>query len=316
MSTVGESSSRNKLTPRTIELIENLKHVPEKDVEELCTKAIELLVDEANIQQVDTPVTICGDIHGQLHDLLTLFKTGGKCPDSRYLFLGDFVDRGFYLLESFLLLLALKVRYPDRITLIRGNHESRQITTVYGFYDECIRKYGTVNVWRHCCEVFDYLLLGAIVGGKGGVFCIHGGLSPDIETVNQIRVLDRKKEVPHEGGMCDLLWSDPEEVAGWAISPRGAGYLFGKNEVNKFLQTNDISLIARAHQLVMEGYKEMFDLGLVTVWSAPNYCYRCGNLALILTIDDNLSRNYKVFEAASQDVTSMPPRKPALDYFI
>ncbi|CAH2352278.1 serine/threonine-protein phosphatase 4 catalytic subunit [[Candida] railenensis] len=301
---------------QTIEIIQDCKHVPEADVEELCTKAIELLIDEANIQQVDTPVTICGDIHGQLHDLLTLFKTGGKCPDTRYLFLGDFVDRGFYSLESFLLLLALKVRYPDRITLIRGNHESRQITTVYGFYDECIRKYGSVNVWRHCCEVFDYLSLGAVVGGKGGVFCIHGGLSPDIETINQIRVLDRKQEVPHEGGMCDLLWSDPEDVPGWAISPRGAGYLFGKNEVDKFLQLNDISLIARAHQLVMEGYKEMFDQGLVTVWSAPNYCYRCGNLASVLTIDDDLSRNYKVFEAATQDVTSIPSKKPALDYFI
>ncbi|CAK7893235.1 serine/threonine-protein phosphatase 4 catalytic subunit [[Candida] anglica] len=300
----------------TIEAIHACKHIPEKDVEELCTKAIELLIDEANIQQVDTPVTICGDIHGQLHDLITLFKTGGKCPGTRYLFLGDFVDRGFYSLESFLLLLALKVRYPDRITLIRGNHESRQITTVYGFYDECIRKYGSVNVWRYCCEVFDYLSLGAVVGGKGGVFCIHGGLSPDIETINQIRVLDRKQEVPHEGGMCDLLWSDPEDVPGWAISPRGAGYLFGKNEVDKFLQVNDISLIARAHQLVMEGYKEMFDQGLVTVWSAPNYCYRCGNLASVLTIDDDLTRNYKVFEAATQDVTSIPSKKPALDYFI
>jgi diadenosine tetraphosphatase ApaH/serine/threonine PP2A family protein phosphatase len=164
--------------------------------------------------------------------------------------------------------------------------------------------------------VFDYLSLGAIVGGKGGVFSIHGGLSPDIDTIDQIRVLDRKQEVPHEGGMCDLLWSDPEYVPGWAISPRGAGFLFGENEVNRFLQVNDISLIARAHQLVMEGYKEMFNQGLVTVWSAPNYCYRCGNIALVLTIDDNLNRNYKVFKAASQDITAIPSKKPPVDYFI
>ncbi|KAK6460115.1 Metallo-dependent phosphatase-like protein [Scheffersomyces coipomensis] len=300
----------------TIEKIKLCKHIPEEDVEELCTKVIELLIEEANIQHVDTPVTICGDIHGQLHDLLTLFKTGGECPTTQYLFLGDFVDRGFYSLESFLLLMSLKVRYPDRITLIRGNHESRQITTVYGFYDECVRKYGSVNVWRYCCEVFDYLSLGAIVGGKGGVFCIHGGLSPDIESIDQIRILDRKQEVPHEGGMCDLLWSDPEEVSGWAISPRGAGFLFGENEVNSFLHTNNISLIARAHQLVMEGYKEMFNQGLVTVWSAPNYCYRCGNIASVLTIDDNLNRDYKVFEAATQDVSSIPSKKPAIEYFI
>lgn len=128
-----------------------------------------------------------------MHDLITLFKTGGECPQTQYLFLGDFVDRGFYSLESFLLLLTLKVRYPDKITLIRGNHESRQITTVYGFYDECVRKYGSVNVWRYCCEVFDYLSLGAIVGGKGGVFSIHGGLSPDIDTIDQIRVLIENK---------------------------------------------------------------------------------------------------------------------------
>ncbi len=114
---------------------------------------------------VDAPVTICGDIHGQFHDLMELFRVGGDLPDTNYLFMGDFVDRGFYSLESFLLLLCLKVRYPDRITLIRGNHESRQITTVYGFYDECIRKYGSANVWRYCCEVFDYLALGALVMG-------------------------------------------------------------------------------------------------------------------------------------------------------
>lgn len=301
---------------RTLENIKLCKHIPEEDVAEICAKAIDILVEEANIVWVDTPVTICGDIHGQLHDLLTLFATGGEVPHTQYLFLGDFVDRGFYSLESLLLLLTLKVRYPDKITLIRGNHELRQITTVYGFYDECIRKYGSVNVWRYCSEVFDYLLLGAVVGGKQGVFCVHGGLSPDIESIDQIRVLDRKQEVPHEGGMCDLLWLDPEDVPGWAISPRGAGFLFGANEVDKFLHSNNISLVARAHQLVMEGYKEMFDGGLVTVWLAPNYCYRCGNIASVLTIDDALDREYKVFEAAAQDVLNLSSKKPAIDYFI
>lgn len=185
-------------------------------------------MNESNVTRVDTPVTICGDIHGQLHDLLTLFDKSGGLEKSRYIFLGDFVDRGFYSLESFLLLLCYKLRYPDRITLIRGNHETRQITKVYGFYDEVMRKYGNSNVWRYCCEVFDYLSLGAIVNGQ--VFCVHGGLSPDIGTIDEIRSIDRKQEVPHEGAMCDLLWSDPDEVDSWSLSPRGAGFLFGKTK--------------------------------------------------------------------------------------
>src|SRR5271156_494121 len=150
---------------RAIAQLRACRPIPESQVRELCYKARELLIEEGNVVSVDAPVTICGDIHGQFHDLMELFRVGGDVPDTNYLFMGDFVDRGFYSLESFLLLLCLKVRYPDRITLIRGNHESRQITTVYGFYDECIRKYGSANVWRYCCEVFDYLALGALILG-------------------------------------------------------------------------------------------------------------------------------------------------------
>ncbi|KAI9782979.1 MAG: hypothetical protein M1816_001639 [Peltula sp. TS41687] len=420
--------------------------IPEPQVRELCYKARELLIEEGNVVGVDAPVTICGDIHGQFHDLMELFRVGGDVPDTNYLFMGDFVDRGFYSLESFLLLLCLKVRYPDRLTLIRGNHESRQITTVYGFYDECLRKYGSANVWRYCCEVFDYLALGAMVAGAasavqplpeapilanpamaasmplaeeeievellnssgeliarevrqpreilvdngeprdelpsnsppprsiprtgppgtgasgeshgsegtsgGAVLCVHGGLSPLIDSIDKIRLLDRKQEVPHEGPMCDLLWSDPDEIDGWGISPRGAGYLFGADIVRRFNHKNNISLIARAHQLVMEGFKEMFDASIVTVWSAPNYCYRCGNVAAILELGEDSSANvvqrsngerdriggigigehflssslsvykpapgrrYRVFEAAPQDSRGMPAKKPVAEYFL
>ena len=248
---------------------------------------------------------------------------GGESPYTNYLFLGDFVDRGYYSVETFLLLLALKVRYPDRITLIRGNHESRQITQVYGFYDECLRKYGSVNVWRYCTEIFDYLSLAAIVDER--IFCVHGGLSPSLNTIDQMHMLDRKQEVPHEGPMADLMWSDPEEQDGWGISPRGAGYLFGGDVVAKFNEINNLTLIARAHQLVMEGYKTMFPApgkpagqndSLVTVWSAPNYCYRCGNVAAILELDENLQQHFKIFEAAPQEMRGVPSRTPAPDYFL
>jgi serine/threonine-protein phosphatase 4 catalytic subunit len=299
---------------RQIEQLRRCEYIKESEVKSLCTRAREILVEECNVQRVDAPVTVCGDIHGQFYDLIELFRVGGQCPDTNYLFMGDFVDRGFYSVETFLLLLALKVRYPDRITLIRGNHESRQITQVYGFYDECLRKYGSVNVWRYCTEIFDYLSLAAVVEDR--VFCVHGGLSPSINTLDDIRSIDRKQEVPHDGAMCDLMWSDPEDLEGWGLSPRGAGYLFGADIVKTFNQTNGIELIARAHQLVMEGLKWMFEERLVTVWSAPNYCYRCGNVAAVLEFDENLKRSYKIFEAAPIDTRGLPARKLVPDYFL
>ncbi|KAL8226442.1 hypothetical protein R6Q57_016274 [Mikania cordata] len=329
---------------RQIEQLKNCEPLKESEVKALCLKAMEILVEESNVQRVDAPVTICGDIHGQFYDMKELFKVGGDCPKTNYLFLGDFVDRGFYSVETFLLLLALKVRYPDRITLIRGNHESRQITQVYGFYDECLRKYGSVNVWRYCTDIFDYLryfslflggtkflktalaifminkfksnfcnfcwkqshhtqytgdFLSALIENK--IFSVHGGLSPNINTLDQIRIIDRKQEVPHDGAMCDLLWSDPEDIVdGWGLSPRGAGFLFGGSVVTSFNHTNNIDYICRAHQLVMEGFKWMFNNQIVTVWSAPNYCYRCGNVAAILELDENLNKQFRVFKAAPQ----------------
>jgi len=298
-----------------IEQLMRCEPLNETDVKALCQKAMEILVEESNVQRVDAPVTICGDIHGQFYDLKELFKIGGECPQTNYLFMGDFVDRGFNSVETFLLLLALKVRYPDRITLIRGNHESRQITQVYGFYDECLRKYGSVNVWRYCTEIFDYLSLSALVEDK--VFCVHGGLSPHINTLDQIRTIDRKQEVPHEGAMSDLLWSDPDDIEGWGMSPRGAGYLFGGDVVAQFNESNGIDLIARAHQLVMEGFRNMFSDSLCTVWSAPNYCYRCGNVASILELDEHLTRSFKVFAAAPQESRgALPGKKPQADYFL
>jgi diadenosine tetraphosphatase ApaH/serine/threonine PP2A family protein phosphatase len=181
----------------------------------------------------------------------------------------------------------------------------------------------------------------------GAVLCVHGGLSPLIDSIDKIRLLDRKQEVPHEGAMCDLLWSDPDEIDGWGLSPRGAGFLFGSDIVKCFNHKNDLSLICRAHQLVMEGFKEMFDNTIVTVWSAPNYCYRCGNVAAILELEEDGSsagynprsngdvgragtsvlgermeqrpgpgRRYRVFEAAPQDSRGMPAKKPVADYFL
>ena len=139
------------------------KLLSENEVLALCDKAREILIDESNVQPVKCPVTVCGDVHGQYHDLMELFKIAGTPPDINYLFLGDYVDRGYFSVETVTLLIALKVRYKDRVCLLRGNHESRAITQVYGFYDECFRKYGNANVWKYLTDIFDYLPLTALI---------------------------------------------------------------------------------------------------------------------------------------------------------
>lgn len=289
-----------------IEIAKECKYLPENDLKKLCDLVCDILLEESNVQPVSTPVTVCGDIHGQFYDLEELFRTGGQVPDTNYVFLGDFVDRGYYSLETFTRLLTLKAKWPDRITLLRGNHESRQITQVYGFYDECQNKYGNANAWRYCCRVFDFLTVAALIDEQ--VLCVHGGLSPDITTLDHIRLIERNQEIPHKGAFCDLVWSDPEEIDDWSISPRGAGYLFGPKVTQEFMSRNGLSLICRAHQLVQEGYKFMFDEQLVTVWSAPNYCYRCGNVASILEFTDATTKTPKLFEAVPDSNRVKPPR--------
>ena len=266
-----------------LEQLKDLKCLSEEDLKQLCEKAKEIFIEESNVQNVSAPVIICGDIHGQIYDLIELFKKGGEVPNSRYVFMGDYVDRGYNGVEVLELLLAIKVKYPEHITLLRGNHESRQICFAYGFYEEITRKYGNANAWEYFTDLFDYLPLAALVEGK--IFCVHGGLSPYISTVDQIRLINRKMEIPREGVFCDLMWSDPDDIETWIISCRGAGWIYGWKVVDEFTHINGLELICRAHQLVMEGFKYWFQKkNLCTVWSAPNYCYRCGNRAAILKI--------------------------------
>jgi len=289
------------------------KPITEPEVKLLCEKAKEILIEENNVQPVSCPVTVAGDVHGQFHDLLELFRIGGELPNTNYLFLGDYVDRGYYSVETVSLMIALKVRYPSRVTLLRGNHESRAITQVYGFYEECMRKYGNQNVWKYFTDLFDYLPLTALIENQ--IFCLHGGLSPSVDTLDQIRGLNRFQEIPHEGSMCDLLWSDPDERTGWGISPRGAGYTFGQDISAQFHLANGLKMTARAHQLVMEGYNWSHEQQVVTIFSAPNYCYRCGNKAAIMELDEAMNSKFMQFDPAPRkgepNVTRRTP-----DYFL
>ena len=267
----------------------------------LCERVKHVFASESNVKLVDSPVSIVGDLHGQFYDLLEIFKVGGEPPETNYLFLGDYVDRGSHSVETISLLICLKLRFPSRITLLRGNHESRQITQVYGFYAECLRKYANPNVWTSITNMFDFLPLAAVVGGS--VLAVHGGLSPSLNVLDQLRILNRFADIPHEGPIADIMWSDPDaEKEGFSVSPRGAGYIFGHDVVLKFLHLNKLQHICRAHQLCMTGFQTLFkDECMSTVWSAPNYCYRFGNVASILEISQNGQKNFNVFSQAPLD---------------
>ena len=299
---------------KQIEKCSDVVLLTEPEIKFLVSKAKEVLSKEDNVQAVSAPVTICGDVHGQFHDLLELFKIGGKCPDTNYLFMGDYVDRGYHSIETLCLLLLLKIRYPTRIYLTRGNHESTEITQLYGFYDECVQKFGNANVWKMFTDLFNYLPISAIVENK--IFCLHGGLSPDIETIDEIRRLDRRRDVPSSGAMCDLLWSDPEERLGWGVSPRGAGYIFGSDISKQFTQRNNLMMVNRAHQLVMKGYNWSHEKLVCTLFSAPNYCYRCGNQAGIMEVDENLKYNIQQFDPNPIKRGKLEISKRAPDYFL
>lgn len=198
--------------------------------------------------ELDPPVKILGDVHGQFSDLIRIFELGGYPPASNYLFLGDYVDRGQQSMETMLLLLCYKIKYPENFFLLRGNHESANVNKVYGFYDECKRR-TNVKVWKAFVNAFNTMPLAAIVGSK--IFCVHGGLSPSLVTMDDIRNVKRPTEVPESGLITDLLWSDPAEVDGaeWEDNDRGVSYCFGEKIVDDFLSYFNFDLLCRAHMV-------------------------------------------------------------------
>ena len=285
------------------------------EIKYIMQKAIEILSNEKNVIYISSSITIVGDIHGQFNDLKELFDTGGKVPDTNYLFLGDYVDRGFQSLEVMILLTLMKIKYPNRVYLLRGNHESRQTNQNYGFHVECLKKYNqSSTVWLYINEMFDYLPLAALIDNK--LFCIHGGLSPSIQKIEDIKVLERCKDIPTEGPMADLVWSDPDEnTEGFKISERGAGFLFGETVIDKFLHLNKMETIVRAHQLCKEGYLILFGGKIITVWSAPNYCGRIYNYASIMEVDEELNKFFNIFEDNERLVSNQEYRAKVLECF-
>lgn len=277
-------------------------NLTENEIKILCLSSREIFLNQPILLELEAPIKICGDIHGQFYDLLRLFEYGGFPPDANYLFLGDYVDRGKQSLETICLLLAYKIKYPENFFLLRGNHECASINRIYGFYDECKRRY-SVKLWKTFIDCFNCLPVAAIIDEK--IFCMHGGLSPELNNMEQIRKITRPTDVPDNGLLCDLLWSDPEkEINGWGENDRGVSFTFGQDVVHNFLRKHELDLICRAHQVVEDGYEFFAKRQLVTLFSAPNYCGEFDNAGAMMSVDETLMCSFQILKPVEKKKTT------------
>ena len=298
--------SGDEITDRIIDKLLSIKEkapgtsagLTQSEILHLCKAVREIFLDQPILLELRSPMTICGDIHGQYHDLLRIFEICKYPPGSNYLFLGDYVDRGMQSIETVCLLFAYKVKFKNNFFMLRGNHECSYINRLYGFYEECLRYY-SITIWRVISDVFKCMPIAAVIDDK--IFCIHGGISPELKSLDDIRRLPRPMEVPDEGLLSDLLWSDPNPVpdaADFEQSERGTSVMYSQAPVDSFLKKHNFDLICRAHQAVMDGYEFPFypNQSLVTLFSAPNYCYEFNTKGAVLSVDENLLCTFSVLE--------------------
>lgn len=243
---------------------------------------------------INDPLTVVGDIHGQYYDLMHILQLGGNPDYTKYLFLGDYVDRGYFSVEVLILLMSLKLTYPKTMHMLRGNHECRQMTMCFNFRLECIEKYDQ-EIYKLFIELFDALPIAAIVNGK--FIAVHGGISPALKTIADLNKLDRFKEPPKSGLMCDILWSDPaDNDDGFLIDDytpnkqRGCSYVYGADALSRFLAKNNLISLIRAHEVQLEGFRlstwrnKKFP-EVITIFSAPNYCDSYKNKGAIIKFE-------------------------------
>eukprot|EP01084_Bolivina_argentea_P206646 352744_1 len=290
--------------------------IPENAVRRLCDVLKNILIEESNITRIshyeDNKLIVVGGVHAQFFDLkYCIFEHFGypknDVTSPMYVFLGNYSNKGYYNTETTLLLLTLKLKYPSKIIILRGRHETRQFSQVYGCYEDMMRKYGSADVWRWVNNIFDYLPLCALINDK--IFLVSGGLSPQINTLDQIELIDRNIEPSDSGPITDLLWSVPDTSVTnteWRINGRGVGYAFGNNVVNTFCKQNNIDMIIRSSGAIMNAYEYMFDKKLLSVASAPNKSYRMGNKGCVAVIDKMLNVEICMYDAAPDE-----KRKPS-----
>ena len=284
---------------------------------QVCKAVARLFLRQPSLLELRSPLVLVGDIHGQYTDLLRVFKLGGLPPTSNYLFLGDYVDRGRFGLETILLLFAFKLRYPENFFLLRGNHECSEINRIYGFYDELIQKRYGARLWKVFQDTFDAMPFCALVERR--IFCTHGGISPELHDFDQLRTVLRPQEPGNEGLLVDLLWADPDPgVYGYRPNEqRGLSWRFGgqftftcskqelksgslaEDVVDDFCTRMNVDLIVRAHQVVDGGFEFFANRKLVTVFSASSYMGAFKNAGGIMRINKNsdstLACNFRIF---------------------
>ena len=281
----------------------------------ILNKAMKVFKKEPNLLKLDKmPINVVGDVHGQFYDVVKLFEVGGEVSNTNYLFLGDYVDRGVYSVETLLYLYVLKINYPDRIFMLRGNHECKHLTSYFTFKNEVMHKYQknnynaeptsrltSVEIYRAFCLSFNYLPIAAVLNEQ--YFCVHGGISPELEYIEDVntKIPDRFKEVPSSGLFCDLLWSDPlenyddsnETELFLENTQRGCSYMYTYEAVTHFLERNNLLCVIRAHEAQDLGYRmyknsNKFNFPtLITIFSAPNYLDSYNNKAAILKFENN-----------------------------
>ena len=268
-------------------------NIKEDECNYVIDKAYGILEKEESLLKISAPLYICGDIHGQYYDLLRVFDILKYPPQSTFLFLGDYVDRGKQSLECLLLLLCLKIKYPDKIFLLRGNHECEALNKMYGFFDECKRRL-SIKCFKKIITLFNIMPISALINEN--ILCMHGGLSKDLQNIEQINKILRPTDIPNEGLLCDILWSDPNESLNedFGSNERNISVTFSKDVVKNFLEKNNLDLICRAHQVVEEGFEFFADMKLVTIFTAPNYMGEFDNNGGILEVGEDLLCKFHV----------------------
>ena len=267
----------------------------------LCMAVTRVVRDQPILLRLKPPICVCGDVHGQFMDVLRIFSAGGSPSTTSYLFLGDYVGRGSNSIETIAYLFAMKIKYPENVWLLRGNHETDEISRTDGFYHEFLDR-RIEDTWYSFTEAFRWLPIAAVIGRR--IFCVHGGISPELKSLTQIEKLKRPLDLPDEGLVADLLWSDPApEGDGWQENDRGTSVTYGPDVVDAFLKANKFDLLCRAHQMAMDGYEFAFQnrQNCVTVFTAPNYCNEFMNAGAIMKVDADMTCSFEYLEPVEED---------------